>query len=181
MKIYTKTGDKGQSALWGGVRVSKASKRMIAYGTVDELNSWLGYVLALELDAEIATKLRTIQEDLLVIGSDLATPEQTERKIKQLRIATESISRLEAEIDSLTVSLPLLKTFIVPSGSLRGAALHYARTICRRAEREVVSLISEEHINDNVLIYLNRLSDWLFTAARYQNKRDGQAESVWKI
>lgn len=179
MKIYTKTGDSGMSSLWGGMRVSKASARISAYGSVDELNSMIGFILSMNLDNKIATCLTRIQSELMTIGSDLATPEGMTTKIKQLRISSTAVTKLEKEIDAMTSDLPQLKSFILPSGSPAAAYLHLARTVCRRAEREVVSLAADEVINPAVQIYLNRLSDFLFTAARKQNQVDHVSETTW--
>ncbi len=181
MKIYTKTGDKGVSSLWGGTRISKSSLRMRAYGTIDELNSLVGVVLALpELVSELRLELDRIQSDLLVIGSDLATPINLNAQLKQVRIAAEAVKVLEQEIDKFTAKLKPLKSFIKPGGSLASAYLHLARSTCRSAEREVVALGESEEINKIVLQYINRLSDWLFTAARYQNHCQGATEVEWR-
>jgi cob(I)alamin adenosyltransferase len=176
-KIYTKTGDKGKSSLWGGKRVSKASSRIEAYGTVDELNSILGIVYALDsLDKTIKKSIQKIQKELIIIGSDLATPIDISGKFKQVRISKSPTTRLEKEIDKLSKILPRLSSFILPTGSFEGSVLHHARAVCRRAERNCVKLSNEEDINENVIVYLNRLSDWLFTAARYQNMKDNKIE-----
>lgn len=180
-KIYTKTGDKGKSSLWGGTRISKSSLRMRAYGSVDELNSYLGVVHSLEsLVPQLEKVLNRIQSELMTLGSDLATPLSVPAGLKQVRITSELIIRLEKEIDEMTLELPELKSFILPSGSNAGSHLHYARTVCRRAERETVALGEAEEISPLTLQYLNRLSDWLFTAARYQNLHQGAVESPWK-
>ncbi|MFW5702623.1 MAG: cob(I)yrinic acid a,c-diamide adenosyltransferase [Candidatus Dojkabacteria bacterium] len=180
MKIYTKTGDKGMSSLWGGQRVSKGSLRIESYGTVDELNSILGMVGSVAgLESGLTEKVEKIQGELMIAGSDLATPIDVSKKIKQVRVGSKSAKRLEREIDKMSKDLPQLTSFILPSGSFAGSTLHHARAVCRRAERLVVRLSNEEPINEQVVIYLNRLSDWLFTAARWQNKFDDQIETPW--
>jgi cob(I)alamin adenosyltransferase len=181
MKIYTRTGDKGTSALWGGERVSKSHPRIRAYGKVDELASWLGLLLAGDLEATISVKIARVQTELMTVASDLATPLAVPKKLRQLRTDESWIEQLESEIDDYTAQLPQLKTFILPGGSKSAAGLHYARSICRAAEREVVVLTEQEEINEYCLQYLNRLSDWLFTAARYQNHSDSVVELKWKV
>lgn len=179
MRIYTKTGDKGMSSLYGGARISKSSARMSAYGTVDELNSFLGVIVAHGPNTYLRWKLVRVQEELLMAGSDLATPADINEKLTVVRLSDVVVKKLEEEIDEMTKDLPELRHFILPSGSITGAQLHYARAICRRAERYVVALADEEEINPFVIQYLNRLSDWLFTAARYQNQHDKVAETEW--
>jgi cob(I)alamin adenosyltransferase len=178
MKIYTRKGDKGETSLFGGRRVSKDSLRIDAYGSVDELNSQLGVVRALEPHREIDALLKRIQEELFVLGADLATPKGEQGKDVP-RIQQRHITALEHDIDRLEEHVPPLKTFILPDGSPVGAQLHVARTVCRRAERLVVRLGKREDINDLSVVYLNRLSDLLFVLARYANTLDGVAEHTW--
>ena len=179
MKIYTRTGDSGETSLFGGGRTSKDTPRLHAYGTIDELNSVLGLALAGRLSPKVAERARTIQGELLIIGADLATPQDAEAKWLT-RLTEESVTRLEHEIDEMDQRLPELKNFILPGGTVMAATLHVARTVCRRAERWIVSLAEDEEINSAVLHYVNRLSDWLFTAARFENLMAGQNESTWQ-
>lgn len=181
MKIYTKTGDNGVTSLWGGKRVPKIAPRVMAYGAVDELNSYLGVVLAKELSPIIREGLGIIQQDLMVMGSDLATPMDAPKKLKTLRIQPEQVEQLEKQIDLMTATLPRLTNFIVPGGSSAAASIHCARALCRRVEREVLTFASQEDTNANIIVYLNRLSDWLFTAARYQNLADNADEVIWNV
>lgn len=180
MKIYTKTGDNGTTSLFSGGRVPKDHLRVDAYGTVDELNSVLGVVRASKPSENTEAYLITVQNHLFRLGADLATP--MDAKAEWLvRIAQEEIDWVEASIDAMSEELPDLKNFILPGGVLAGAHLHVARTVCRRAERLVVALSQEEAINDLALIYLNRLSDWLFTLARYENQVHGEPETKWVV
>lgn len=180
-KIYTKTGDKGESSLWGGQRVGKAHPRLQAYGTVDELNSLLGlaHSKSSQLPA-LATQLLRIQSELLSCGSDLATPLELDASLKPVRISKDYTRRLEQEIDNFSGELPLLQNFILPGGSELAALLHVCRTCCRRAEREAVAAGSAEELNPEALVYLNRLSDWLFEAARLANQQLGVSEQIWQ-
>lgn len=183
MKIYTKTGDAGQTGLFGGRRVSKAHIRIEAYGVVDKLNAQLGVVRHHLADtsaglAEIDAVLHRIQSELFVLGADLATPLEVESSYIP-RVDEEQIARLEREIDQFDAALSPLQSFILPGGSGAAAYLHLARTTCREAERATVHLSTEEPINHHALIYLNRLSDWLFTVARYANERQGVADVPW--
>jgi cob(I)alamin adenosyltransferase len=166
-KVYTKTGDKGLTSLVGGERVSKASLRVDSYGDVDELNAVLGIVRSHRVDEEINSLLVNIQNDLFIMGADLASPPD----IEVPRVSAESIRNLENWIDRFLEELDPLKEFILPSGNPGGSYLHFARTVSRRAERKVVKLMEEEDIGENVLIYLNRLSDLLFVMARIENQR----------
>ncbi len=178
-KIYTKTGDDGDTGLFGGGRVSKAHVRVEAYGAVDELNSVIGWALTHPGDG-ISEKLQTVQADLFTIGAQLATPAETRGRRPVLPVLPESrIGELESWIDSLELGLPELTTFILPGGSPAGAALHLARTVCRRAERRVVALHELESIEASTITYLNRLSDLLFVLARHVNQRDGAPEFPW--
>ena len=158
-KIYTKTGDGGDTSLGDGERVLKDSLRVSAYGNVDELNASIG-VITLYAETDLKRKLKNIQNDLFDIGADLCVP-LSEKNKERLRLSTNQIETLEAEIDEMNNILEPLNSFILPGGCKSATFLHLARTICRRAERSVVSLRSREEINDNTLVYLNRLSDWL--------------------
>lgn len=221
MKIYTKTGDKGTTSLFGGQRVDKNSARIRAYGEVDELNSMIGVILADLADYSssesegqveksekgnsrpfdksstvrlrpnrlrtrtVRVKLLRIQAELFVLGANLATPYDV--KVKIPRITKRFVTRLEKEIDKWSKDLPQLRNFILPGGSKVGAKLHLARTVARRAERSIVELADQEKINKNSQIYINRLSDWFFTLARYVNKQsfsanqlESESEHVWQ-
>jgi cob(I)alamin adenosyltransferase len=177
MKIYTRTGDKGKTGLWGGQRVEKDSARVTAYGHVDELNAVLGIARASGIDESLDEPLAHIQNELFVVGSDLATPESSTTRVDRMNAATST--RLEQEIDAFEATLEPLRQFIVPGGTMAAAYLHLARTVCRRAERSVVTLAASEPTNEHILVYLNRLSDWLFVAARVANARAGVADVPW--
>lgn len=179
MKIYTRTGDKGETGLGSGDRVSKASVRLHAYGTVDELNAILGMAIALGLDSRLEQAVSRIQQELFVLGADLALPINAKSRYS-VRVGEDLVAGLERDIDQWQAELPPLKHFILPGGMRGGAALHFARTVCRRAERWVVDLQAAEAINEYALQYLNRLSDWLFVAARVANLRDGNPETRWE-
>lgn len=183
MKIYTKTGDRGRTKLYGGDAVRKDDPRVAAYGSLDELNAVLGYVLALDADSPLGLDgLREVQEDLFVLGSRLATadPERMESRGSIPGLEPERIAALERWIDTLDEELEPLDAFIVPGGAPVGAQLHIARTVCRRAERAIVSLVSEQPDLELVLLpYVNRLSDLLFTLARAANARAGRPEDRW--
>lgn len=175
MRIYTKTGDQGQTGLFNGSRVPKDDPRVKAYGTVDELNSILGLYRADQADPLLFTEIRRVQEELFELGADLATPGGK----KSLELLSRATLFLEKRIDEIMDCLPALRSFILPGGSIPGAQLHIARTICRRAEREVLSLMREEEVPDELLIYLNRLSDYLFALARHENHRLGNGDELW--
>jgi cob(I)alamin adenosyltransferase len=180
MKIYTKTGDSGDTSLFGGRRVPKSSSRIEAYGTVDELNAHLGSISALKPDIKVDEILDQIQNHLFALGADLATPiEISSPKIQ--RIKSDDIQKIEAIIDQLDAQLEPLDTFIFPGGSPASAQLHIARTICRRAERLVDALGRKEDIGKFLLIYLNRLADLLFVLARYVNNISGTKEKKWNV
>jgi cob(I)alamin adenosyltransferase len=181
MKIYTKTGDTGHTALFGGGRVPKSDPRVEAYGDVDELNATLGVVLATQPVARIDDVVAPIQQDLFAIGALLATPdrEKMQRHLEKARIDDARVAELERAIDAGDDELEPLKAFVMPGGTPKAAALHVARTVCRRAERRVVQLAAETEIPPIVVVYLNRLSDLLFTLARVANKRGGSAEVTW--
>ena len=178
MKIYTKTGDAGETSLFGGARVPKDALRIEAYGTVDELNSALGVVRSLKPDKEIDAIIARLQEDLFVLGADLATP-LSKDSAKIPRIQLSHAEQIEKIIDSLESRLQPLTTFILPGGSPTAAHLHAARTVCRRAERLVVKLSHEQNLGPSPLVYLNRLSDLLFVLARVANQMDGEREVPW--
>ena len=175
-KIYTKTGDRGDTALGDGKRVLKDSLRVSAYGNVDELNASIG-VITLYAETDLKRKLKNIQNDLFDIGADLCVPISNKRE-ERLRLSKNQIETLEADIDEMNSILEPLNSFVLPGGCKSATFLHLSRTICRRAERSVVSLRSEEEINDNTLIYLNRLSDWLFVASRVENQ-ENSSEVLW--
>ena len=179
MKIYTRTGDRGDTSLFGGQRVPKDALRIEAYGTVDELNSVIGIVRADNAGPVLDTPLEQIQNELFVLGADLATPRSLEKKGVR-RIAHTEADRLEREIDRFEADLKPLKSFILPGGSPVAAGIHFARTVCRRAERIVVRLSRNEDIGDDITIYLNRLSDLLFVLARYANHSARVPEVKWK-
>lgn len=179
MKIYTKTGDKGDTGLFGGARVSKASLRVAAYGEVDELNAVLGIVSAHTADPSALQELRQIQSELFVLGAELARNPDKPVDLGMSLLAGDDVERLERLIDALDESLPALKTFILPGGSPSAAFLHLARTTCRRAERAVVQLAQSEPVREELVRYLNRLSDLLFTMARAANVRAGTADVPW--
>jgi cob(I)alamin adenosyltransferase len=179
VKIYTRTGDSGETALLGGTRVSKADARVAAYGEVDEVNAWLGLVRAGALDAGLSAMIERIQRDLFAIGARLADPAGTVAdRVAKAAVTSDDITRLEHWIDELESELPALRRFILAGGSPAGASLHVARTICRRAERSVVGL-GVDQVESNVLVYLNRLSDLLFVMARVANRRAGAPEVEW--
>lgn len=175
MHIYTKTGDQGETGLFNGSRVPKDDPRVTAYGTVDELNSILGLYRADQADPLLFTEIRRVQEELFELGADLATPGGH----KSLEILTASISFLEKRIDEIMACLPELKNFVLPGGTIPASQLHIARSICRRAEREVISLKRQEEIPDVIIVYLNRLSDYLFALARHENHRLGPGDDLW--
>ncbi|MBN1201400.1 MAG: cob(I)yrinic acid a,c-diamide adenosyltransferase [Anaerolineae bacterium] len=182
MPIYTRSGDQGETSLFAGGRIRKGHPRLHAYGTVDELNSLLGLVLASGLDVELVPAIQRVQSDLFSVGADLATPLDVQAgkgNRSHVRVVPEMIARLEDEIDHWEASLPVLKSFILPGGELPGAFLHVARTVCRRAERWLALVQEDEPINLYALQYLNRLSDWLFVAARVANARAGREETPW--
>jgi cob(I)alamin adenosyltransferase len=179
-RIYTKTGDKGETALGDGTRVPKNHPRVCAYGAVDELNCVLGLLLA--EDSEIAERElhRTIQNDLFDVGADLCFPKPKKKPAKpELRVQPEQAERLEKAIDRLNAGLSPLTSFVIPGGRRPAAWCHLARAVCRRAERDAVALGKEEDINPQIVIYLNRLSDLLFVLARVYNDK-GQADVLWE-
>ncbi len=181
MKIYTKTGDAGETSLWGGGRVRKSHPRVNAYGTLDEANSFIGLAISFLPASQslILEHLSRVQNELFVVGSELATQPGAKSSISLIDEA--SVQRLEIEIDQMESALDPLQNFILPSGSSAGSALHLARTVIRRAERDCVDLKFAHHedIRPEVIFYLNRLSDYLFVMARYVNKALGQPETKW--
>lgn len=177
MRIYTRTGDAGDTGLIGGERVRKDSPRVDAYGTVDELNAHLGLARALIRHADLDVVLGRVQRELFGLGADLATPSHGGNTPPH--ITSGLVTALEVDIDRLDAALAPLTHFILPGGSPGGAALHVARCVCRRAERRVASLAAEEAVNPEALRYLNRLSDLLFVLARTANARDGIPEEAW--
>jgi cob(I)alamin adenosyltransferase len=185
LKIYTKTGDSGETGLFGGTRVSKADPRVAAYGDVDELNACLGFARAVLLgadDRELAAMLEQIQRDLFALGARLADPgHKIADRVTKAAVTAADITRLEEWIDGLESALPPLRRFILAGGSQAGAALHVARTICRRAERAIVGLLAgdPEAFEQDLLTYMNRLSDLLFVMARRANQRAGTPEIEW--
>jgi cob(I)alamin adenosyltransferase len=179
MKIYTKTGDEGTTSLFGGKRVSKADLRINAYGTVDELNSWIGLLRDQEVNSNRAPILIEIQNCLFVIGSMLAT-EPGNTKVKIPLLSDNDILVLEKEIDSMDETLPPMRTFVLPGGHQSVSFGHLARTVCRRAERLVIELHLSEPTDLLVVKYLNRLSDYLFVLCRKMTKELGSTETPWK-
>jgi cob(I)alamin adenosyltransferase len=180
MKIYTRTGDKGETSLFGGTRVRKSDARVAAYGEVDELNATVGVVGAQPgLDGDVFEMLEQIQKDLFAIGARLADPaERIAERVSKAAVGEGDIERLEKWIDRLEAELPPLRRFILPGGSGAGALLHLSRTVCRRAERAIASL-GAGTVEPHLLTYINRLSDLLFVMARAVNHRTGQAETRW--
>lgn len=176
MKIYTRTGDLGQTSLFGGARVAKNDARIEAYGTVDELSSFLGVARASGVPAEVERVLEQVQRDLFDIGAHLASPGTS----RFPGVDPQRIADLENAIDAMERELAPLKNFILPAGTLAAAQLHVARTVCRRAERCVVALHDESAATMSTVAYLNRLSDTLFVAARFANRRTGVADVEWK-
>ena len=176
-KIYTRGGDAGETSLGDGSRVEKLDCRIGAFGTVDELNSALGVVLAGDLDGEPRTALERIQNELFDVGADLSVPWGI---ADRLRVTQDSIDALERNCDRFNADLPELRSFVLPGGVDAAARLHVARTVCRRAEREVLAAADEVELNPLVLVYLNRLSDLLFILARAANAAAGRVEPLWK-
>lgn len=177
MKIYTKTGDSGETGLYGGQRVPKDNRRVETYGTVDELNAVLGLAATQIADSEILSILLRLQNELFEVGADIATP--LERTDRIPRVRQDQIELLEAEIDRFEEELEPLTNFILQGGTPGASYLHVARAVCRRAERHLVTLEREETLNPEVLQYLNRLSDHLFVVARLTNHRAGVADIKW--
>ena len=178
MKIYTKTGDDGTTGLIGGSRVLKSDAAIECYGTVDELNAAIG-VANCVADRETASELRAVQAELFVIGSHLATPTGESRASSLPKVDPAWVARLESQIDLAESKLEPLRNFILPGGTELAARLHLARTICRRAERLQVARSTQHAVDDAIVVYMNRLSDWLFVQARLANKRAGQPDIPW--
>ncbi len=178
-KIYTKTGDDGSTGLLGGVRVKKYSLRVEVYGTVDELNAYIGLLLVKIDDKKLMETIRKLNNLLFIAGADLATPLDNKSKIQIDRINEDDVNWLETKIDEYTALLPEIKFFILSGGTETAAFLHVARTVCRRAERRLVELAASEDLGDNIVKFFNRLSDFLFTAARYANFIAGVEETKW--
>ncbi len=180
MKIYTKTGDKGETGLLGGERVSKDSLRINAYGTLDELNAFIGLAISEVKSDEICNVLIDLQNKLFVVGSDLATPEnEKNKKLNIVRTPISFIDKTEKDIDKFDAQLDELKNFILPGGSKGAALLHICRTISRRAEREIVALKNTVSIGDNILIFINRISDLFFVLSRFENKYSNIPDTKW--
>ena len=181
IKIYTKTGDKGKTSLIGGTKVPKSDIRIETYGTVDELNSWIGMVNDQLNDAAFRNELKEIQDCLFTIGSSLATDAEKEPKMKLPDLVEGDIEFLERRIDAMTADLPLMKNFILPGGHVTVSSIHITRCVCRRAERLAVNMQQQElFVDESVIKYLNRLSDYLFTLARFAAQMLGAKEVVWK-
>ena len=178
MKIYTKTGDDGNTGLQGNYRIAKSHPRIISYGTVDEANAALGMVLVNSLDEDITKILTDIQNDLFLVGADLSNSNLNDVKN---RVTLDMIERLEQCIDKFEAELPPLTNFILPGGNVAAAQLHYVRTIVRRAETQVVKLSEKDEINSNCIKYLNRLSDLFFVLGRLINKRKNIDDILWKV
>ena len=179
-RIYTKSGDSGETSLGDGTRVPKTHPRIVAYGGVDELNSLLGVVLTVELQDVFAERLGRIQNDLFDMGADLCVPESEQTSERPpLRVTESQVARLERWIDDVNEHLQPLESFILPGGTPAAAHLHHARTVCRRVEASVVALCLSEQVNPQVAIYLNRLSDLLFVLARDSN-RQGADDRLWE-
>lgn len=181
MKIYTRTGDGGETGLFGGGRVPKGHRRVEAYGTVDELNAVLGLCVELVSQQDIREKLLRLQHDLFAVGASLATPNAGGGRSRPALppLPRGRVEEMERWMDQADEELPTLRSFVLPGGSPGAAVLHLARTVCRRAERAVVRLAGEEVVEDGVVPYLNRLSDLLFVLARLENHRSGKSDVVW--
>lgn len=177
MKIYTKTGDDGNTGLQGDFRIAKSHPRILAYGTVDEANAAIGVVLSNELDNDVSEILSKIQNELFILGSDLSNQNLNDLKN---RISLEMVENLEKTIDKFELELPPITNFILPGGNIAAAQIHQVRTIIRRAETLVVQLSDKDEINSNCIKYLNRLSDLMFVMGRIVNKRNNVEDIIWK-
>ena len=178
MKLYTRTGDGGETSLFDGTRARKSDPRVDAYGDVDELNAWLGHARAAPIDPALADELVRLQRDLFALGAQLADPaDKIAARVTKAALGDDDVARLEQLIDRLDAELPPLRRFILAGGAPAGAALHVARTVCRRAERRIVAL--DPPVDPVLLRYVNRLSDLLFVLARIANHRAGVAEIEW--
>lgn len=181
MKVYTRRGDGGETDLLGEGRVAKDDLRVGAYGDVDELNACLGLYAAETSDADLVKRVQVVQSALFTLGSQLAAPDASKRAKSGIPVLVQGdIDALEADIDGFEAELEPLERFILPGGTRAGAALHHARTVCRRAERRAVALGRREELEPIAMAFLNRLSDWLFVAARLENHRAGVADVVWE-
>jgi cob(I)alamin adenosyltransferase len=178
-RVYTRTGDDGTTALGTGERVPKTSRRIAAFGTVDELNAQVGVALTLSPAGELSTELRRVQNELFHLGADLCVPESAKAERPGPRIEERHVVALERLMDRLSEELAPLTNFVLPGGTPAAAALHVCRTVCRRAERDVAALAEAEPINPAAIRYLNRLSDAFFVMSRFENKRAGVPEPVW--
>jgi cob(I)alamin adenosyltransferase len=179
VKIYTRTGDSGDTSLFGGIRVRKTDPRVAAYGDVDEVQACLGLVRAAGLPKDLDEMCLSLQRDLFALGARLADPShKIAKRVEKIVINDASIARLEGWIDALDTEIPPLRHFILSDGCPAGAALHFARTVCRRAERSILSLDADA-VEPIVIVYVNRLSDLLFTMARAANHRAGTTETAW--
>ncbi len=182
-KLYTRTGDRGETGLFGGRRVPKDDPRVAAYGTIDELNSVLGVAVSFIRQRSLVDTLQSIQDELFDVGAELASAQPVRRGRKQagvFRLGPASTQLLEALIDEYDARVPPLRTFVLPAGTTAASLLHLARTVCRRAERAVVTLDRTEPINPNLIAYLNRLCDLLFVLARHLNKAARRRELLWR-
>lgn len=179
VKIYTKTGDKGDTGLFGGLRVSKASLRVEAYGTLDELNCALGMARSDMADRTLGGYIECIQHELFSLGAELAVTPGKHTSLKTPMLGVAAIEKLERQIDDWEAQLTPLRQFILPGGTKAAACLHYARAVCRRAERVTVRLTEQEPVRREILVYLNRLSDWLFVFARVANHSAAHPDIVW--
>ncbi len=179
MKIYTGYGDRGRTMLFGGENVEKTHPRVEAYGTLDELNSQIGLLLALQPDERVTAILLRIQKEIFAASSEIATPDEKRRQSLPGQIQDLQVRELENRIDEFEAGLAPLKNFILPGGSPRSAQCHIARTICRRAERQILKIGSATACRPELLVYFNRLSDFLFVLARYLNKTDGRPDVTW--
>lgn len=182
MKIYTRTGDAGETALFGGGRVSKNHERVVAYGTVDELNAVVGWSVTAVADSEIGSRLSSLQHDLFAVGAELATPRLADggRHQHVPPFPSARIAEMEGWMDEADAELPALSEFVLPGGTPGAAALHLARTVCRRAERAVVRLAERDEVDPDTVPFLNRLSDLCFTLARLENHRAGVPDVTWR-
>ena len=181
MKIYTKTGDKGETGLLGGERITKDSLRLNAYGTIDELSAFIGLAITEVKCDEVKELLFEIQNKLFVVGSDLAAPENEKSEKLGIKRTPESfVSETESSIDYFESKLDQLKNFILPGGTKSAALLHICRTIARRAEREIVALKNTVPISDNILTFINRISDLFFVLSRFENKYSKIPDTIWK-
>jgi cob(I)alamin adenosyltransferase len=178
-KVYTRTGDDGTTALATGARVAKDSLRVAVFGTVDELNAHVGAAIAAGLDPALAGRLAEVQNELFHLGSDLSTPEGDKSARPVPVIGRRHVDALERWMDGMSAELPPLENFVLPGGAAGAAELHVARTVCRRAERLAVKLARTEPVGEHVVPYLNRLSDALFVAARFENRRRGRPDVLW--